>query len=513
MNRRYFYLLSFLEGGSVMACELIGAKILAPYFGTSLYVWAAALGLTLGGLMCGYFLGGLLSKRFPDQTRLLFYLLILAGLFTALMPVSSQWIMTYAIHLNLQLGAILSLLIFLAPPLIFMGMISPMVINLLNQKVKDAGNSAGNVYAISTFGGIIMTFLMGFYVIPNFGISYPAIFIGIVLSLLPAISLLRRKEWKTLLIVPFFLFALINTNQRISEAHAPELKYHSEGVMGQIKVIDLPMEISDTAMTGRCLVINNSIQTVQILENPELDFYPYTYYIPKFAEAFPKGGKALILGMGGGTLVRRLSKLGFDLDVVEIDGRLKEVAIAHFGLSANTNIIIDDARHYLRTCGQQYDLIIYDTYISESAPEHMLTIEGLGEARKCLKPEGSLLINFYGYFEGPRGKVVRSVHKTILAAGLSSRLFTTPGDEKDRNIIFIAGKPGHQLDQEMLPEARSTPEAFDPFFLDPAKIDTSEAIILTDERPQQGLYAKASGEWRRRYNQNFTLQFSNYRRY
>ena len=60
-SRQYLYLLSFLEGGSVMVCELVGAKMLAPVFGTSLYVWAAVLGITLGGLMSGYFFGGILS--------------------------------------------------------------------------------------------------------------------------------------------------------------------------------------------------------------------------------------------------------------------------------------------------------------------------------------------------------------------------------------------------------------------------------------------------------------------
>ncbi|MBR9923355.1 MAG: hypothetical protein GYB31_21185 [Bacteroidetes bacterium] len=513
MNRRYFYLLSFLEGGAVMACELIGAKILAPYFGTSLYIWAAALGLTLGGLMCGYFLGGLLSKNFPEQPRILYWLLLFAGGFTALMPVNGQWIMEYAIQLNLQLGAILSLSIFMVPPLVFMGMISPIVINLLNRSAKEAGNNAGNVYAISTLGGIGMTFLMGFVIIPNTGISYPAIFIGALLSVLPLLSLLRLREWKSLLIVPVFLLAWFNTAHRISQSDSHELKYHSEGILGQVKVLDLPMELEGREVTSRCLIVNNSIQTIQVLENPDMDFYPYTYYIPKFAETMPEGSDALILGMGGGTLVSRLMDRGFNVDVVEIDARFRDVARDLFGLSPNANIIIDDARHYIRTCKKRYDLIIYDTFISESAPEHMLTLEGMENARQCLKASGRIMVNFYGYIEGPEGKVVRSVFKTMQSAGLETRLFTTPGNRKERNIIFMADKEQVMANQHFTASETTDLMQLDSFFIDPQQIDTSDAILLTDERPQQGLYARASSDWRRRYNREFTLRFSAYRRY
>ena len=193
-KRSYFYFLSFLEGSTVMAAELFGAKLLAPYFGTSLYIWAAALGLTLGGLMSGYFLGGLISRKVRDNERALFIILLLSGVFLFLMPFTSRWVMTYTISLSLQMGAILSLLIFMFPPLLFMGMVSPLIINILTEDAKGAGSSAGNVYAISTLGGILMTFLLGFWIIPQYGLTEPALIIGFVLALFPAVSLLKRRN-------------------------------------------------------------------------------------------------------------------------------------------------------------------------------------------------------------------------------------------------------------------------------------------------------------------------------
>ena len=100
-KKNYLFLLSFLEGGAVMACELIGAKLLAPFFGTSLYVWAAALALTLGGLTLGYFIGGKLSKKYAGSKELLYWVLITAGLLLIIMPFSSELIMNRTIDFSL----------------------------------------------------------------------------------------------------------------------------------------------------------------------------------------------------------------------------------------------------------------------------------------------------------------------------------------------------------------------------------------------------------------------------
>ena len=220
-DSRYLLFLSFLEGGSVMACELIGAKLLAPYFGTSLYVWAAALALTLGGLTSGYYLGGVLSKKYPYDYSLLFKVLIGAGVLLMLMPLSSGWVMELTIDLSLEMGAILSLLIFMFPPLVFMGMTSPIIINLLTQEATSAGNSAGKVYAISTLGGISMTFLMGFYIIPQFGLTAPAIITGMILAVFPIVSIFKLDKKSA--VGGLVLCALLLTVNLI-----PQQKYNDE---------------------------------------------------------------------------------------------------------------------------------------------------------------------------------------------------------------------------------------------------------------------------------------------
>src|ERR1041384_1945482 len=126
-SRLFFYALSFIEGGSVMAAELLGAKMLAPYFGSSLYVWATVLAITLGGLAIGYFLGGILSFKSKNPFTL-FYVLLAAATFTVLMPFTSK-IVLWAIGLHALIPSVIACSIcILLPPVLMMGMVSPLII-------------------------------------------------------------------------------------------------------------------------------------------------------------------------------------------------------------------------------------------------------------------------------------------------------------------------------------------------------------------------------------------------
>lgn len=499
----YLYLLSFLEGGCVMACELIGAKMLAPYFGTSLYVWAAALGITLGGLMSGYFLGGVISRRMPDNLKALYWVLMAAAAFLFLMPFTGDRVMSAALGLGLQTGALVSLFVFMFPPLVFMGMVSPLIINLLTEEVKGAGNSAGNVYAISTLGGILATFLLGFYIIPEFGISRPAMIGGFMLGILPGISLLRsRKNIAGIAALVFMAVLGIARPPHQDENAAFKTVYYSEGIMGQLKVIDRFMP--ETGRNIRSLVVNNTLQTMADRDDPEYDYWPYTRLIPHIAAAYPPGSRTLLLGMGGGTLVRRLDSLQLELDIVEIDKRIKDAAVDYFGLGEGYNILIDDARHFVRIAEKPYHIIIYDVFKGESAPEHVLTLEAIEEAKKVLAANGMILINFYGYLDGNLGLLTRSVAKTLQAGGLSVQLYATPGEPDHRNIVMAAWPGGPSPIERSAPPGRRPALPYKPEPM-PAP-DLSDALVLTDEKPQLKLFAGAAMQWRRLYNEYFLRQ-------
>lgn len=511
-KKNYLYLLSFLEGGAVMACELIGAKLLAPYFGTSLYVWAAALALTLGGLTLGYFIGGRLSKKFAGKTSLLYKVLIIAGSLLVLMPFSSDLIMNLTLDMSLEMGAICSLMIFMLPPLMFMGMVSPIIINLLTNEVKSAGNNAGNVYAISTLGGILMTFLMGFYIIPNFGLTYPAILTGVILAILPIISLVQ--SYKTTTIVAILLIGLatylsVNSTDNFTDEY--KVLYQSEGILGQVKVVDHPSyEITPDARIGRGLIVNNTLQTYVGVDNDfQYSIWNWANYFPTAASIYPENSKVLLLGLGGGTLVKQLDRMGFETDVVEIDKRIADVSFEFFNMDPSTNVIIDDARHYVKTTNKKYDIIIFDCFLSEAVPEHLLTVEGFADAKKILNPEGMIMINFYGFINGRKGLAARSVLKTLEHSGLKVDVLATPGEPEKRNLIFLASDEykDFTLADYSEPNFEKIDQLYD-YFLDMNFLDMESAKVLSDRKPQLAkLYTEASKEWKKGYNEYYREHF------
>jgi predicted membrane-bound spermidine synthase len=198
----FILLLSFLEGAAVMTVELAGAKMLAPVFGTSLYVWAATLGITLFALTAGYYSGGYFSAK-SSTLKSIYLVLLLAGIFTMQMPITSKFIFKATFDMDVRIGASLSLLVFMMPPLIFMGMTSPLIIRYFTQHADMAGKSAGTVYAISTLGGILSTFLTGFYLLPVLGIKYTVLISGATLILPATLGLIYFKQYNDLLLLSF----------------------------------------------------------------------------------------------------------------------------------------------------------------------------------------------------------------------------------------------------------------------------------------------------------------------
>lgn len=187
-------IISILEGGALMATELIGAKLLAPYFGTTIYVWASIFTVTLLGLATGYALGGYFSKK----SNLFSYLrkaLLFGVIFILLIPLVGQLIMGSLLNLPFILGVTLSSLFLLTPALICFGMVSPLIIQLLNNEANYPGKNASKVYTLSTLGGVISTFYFGFYLIPFTGISISLIIISVMTCLGFLISLSIKSSF------------------------------------------------------------------------------------------------------------------------------------------------------------------------------------------------------------------------------------------------------------------------------------------------------------------------------
>ena len=503
---RTIYLFAVLEGATVMAVELMSARMVAPYFGSSLYVWATVIGFTLLALAIGYFSGGVIADKYRGPDALLWVLLI-ASVFLLLMHLSASLLTIAFENISPRAAVVLVSGALILPPLMFLGMVPTFLIRRVSATADHAGGSTGIVYAISSASGIIALLVFGFFIIPRYGLTLPSIVTGLAVGAVPFAKLVARKKYASLLLVPVILFSFgaIKTQQ---PGKGVEVQYFSEGLLGQLLVADVSRYRGEK-FNHRYLFVNRIGQTC-------LDKDTFTskwgdiYYVASICSKLPEKSDALILGMGGGAFANLLqNNVGFNVDAVELDRRVPEVARHYFGLSDKVNIIVDDARHYLEETQKKYDVIVFDAYRGEFPPPHVFSLESLTRAKSLLKKDGLIVVNYNGFLEGNPGRAARSIYKTLLAAGLEVRILPTPGAEATRSVVFVASRK--KQDFRRLRETLSNDGQqvdIETSFYDPQKLDLNDAVILTDDKPILELLNIPGGKvWRKTYTE-MTKEFS-----
>ena len=499
---RTIYLFAALEGATVMAVELISARMVAPYFGSSLYIWATVIGFTLLALAIGYFAGGVIADKYsgaagrglPALPNALLWLLMAASLFLMLMHVSASLLTIAFENVSPGVAVVLVSMALILPPLIFLGMVPTFLIRKVSATAETAGRSTGIVYAISSASGIVALPVFGFFIIPQFGLTLPSIVTGLAVGSVPFAKLIARKRYASLLLIPIALFSFwaIKTQR---PGKAVDVKYYSEGLLGQVLVADVADD--------RLLFLNRIIQTgldKQTLK-PKWDYIYYAYAV---CSKLPEKSDALLLGLGGGTLGNLFQNgLGFNVDTVELDQRIAEVGREYFGLSGKVNVIVDDARHYLEETQKKYDLIFFDIYRGESPPPHVFTLQSLEKTKSLLKEDGLIVVNFNGYLERRIGLPARSIYKTLLAAGLEARFLPTPGPEANRNLLFVVSRKKQDFSTVRSPLVLNEKQAdIETLFLDLRNVDLSDAVVLIDDKPiLELLNVEAGNAWRKGYTE------------
>jgi len=506
VNRRFLYLVAFIEGASVMAIELAGAKMIAPFFGTSLFVWASVLAITLGGLAAGYFAGGWATFRFPPL-KLLFWELLIGTLLIALMPFLAVKFMSLTGGMGLRLGSLFSSFSFMFLPLLCMGMISPTLIQLQNKELKGTGKTAGTVYAISTLGGIIMTLLMGFYFLPEWGIRLSVFFSALLLGSMALLVVIIGKKYKavsaiaTLILLVLFLASA----KSFSDANvAGKYLFRGEGILGQITVV----ETRGGEPVIRTLFINQIPQTQVDVKDIPASYWKYPHRIAMIAGMLPPDAKALLIGLGGGNIAMELKKMGFTVDAIEYDKRMPGLAEKYFGFEpAGIGVYIDDGRHYIRACDKKYDLVIIDVLNGEVQPHHMFTMESFADMKRIMEPDALLIINNQGFLLGEHGLGARSVYKTRLESGYSVKYYFAGDENNSGDIHFIASPSDFALPFDLPGNInacwRNYPVDY-PSLVSAIEFksahnvpDLTDAEILTDDKPLLlTLYNYSNEEWR-----------------
>jgi len=489
INNKHLIAISFLEGAAVMITEIAAGKIVAPYFGTSVQVWAIILSATLMGLALGYFTGGYLTRKYK-QMKLVYYLMFLAGLFVAVMPLLSQVLINTVNFNSLIATAIIVIPAFLMPPIFLMGAMSPVIIFQLCDDNNDAGYFSGLIYGISTVGGILSTLIFGIFILPNLGVVKPMYITGSVLMVIAVLFLLKGNRKNALLFAVVPLMLLCSASYFKEKSSRVKEHYSSSDMMGQLKVIDFK--------GNRFMLLDNTVQAAQILSRPDYNFVHFMDALDAiFSNKIIEGKRALIFGLGGGLFARQLSnKHNIEVTAVEIDDRVEPLARKYFKLPNEVKVINMDARNYINTFSdEKYDIIMFDTFLGEYLPSHLFTKESLLKVKNMLNSDGVIITDFNGYFEGKKGKGSRSIIKTLEALNFKSIVMgTAPENTFKRSLLFFSTLSESAF--QKLSEIKNVQHKR--IHVVPYNDSTlSDAVILSDKNLQLDMLTNELGiEWR-----------------
>jgi spermidine synthase len=398
----------FVTGAAVLALELLGTRIISPFYGSTIYVWSSLISVTLVCLALGYFVGGRLADRRPRLT-LLYAFILLAGLSVALLSLADARVLAATDALGPRWGALCSAFILFSLPMFFLGTIIPFAIKVRAKDLKDIGVTSGNLYAVSTVGSFAGAISTGFFLIPHFAVSTVMNMIACLMFAVVAMGFAVAKKYYGLLMLPLLPVCLLLPRPDIGLAENVKVIYRTESLYGQVMVVE--------RQNIRLLLINGASQTWYKLDNGEFKA-PYLRLMEKAANYHPRAETALVLGLGGGGMDRRLRARGLAVDNVELDPTVVAVAAEYFGFDGR--VVVNDARSHVRRTAKRYDLVMFDVLNGCSVAPHLLTREAFADIKAVLSPGGILTVNTVGFeshltTDDPYQKALFKTLKTVFA--------------------------------------------------------------------------------------------------
>ncbi len=402
MDRRYLYLTVFASGMTVLAIELSASRLLGSVFGTSNLVWASIIGLILIYLTAGYFIGGRWADRSPYPQTL--YKIIAIGAFAAgLVPLIARPVLRGAANafdelaVGVLFGSFLAVLILFSIPVTMLGTVSPFAIRLAINDPREAGRVSGRIYAISTLGSFLGTFLPVLVFIPLAGTTRTFLGFSLFLLLIALVGLWRETGWRGTLPWIWMPILLVILTLLLGGGWIKGTSgqiYETESAYNYIQVLE---------MDGYRLLRLNEGQGVHSIWHPtELDFSgPWKQFLvaPFFNPPVyePERVESMaIVGLAAGTTARQASAVfaNLPIDGFEIDPEIISVGKAYFGMDLpNLDARAQDGRWGLEHSDRRYTIIGIDAYRPPYIPWHLTTQEFFQIVRSRLSEDGVMVIN------------------------------------------------------------------------------------------------------------------------
>jgi spermidine synthase len=389
---RRIEVLAAVVGAASLGAEIAAARLLAPWFGASTIVWANTIATVLVALSAGYWVGGRLADRDPTLAGLS-RLVLCAGGLLALVPFVAGPFLRISVQAldRVQAGAfvgsLLGVLVLVAVPVMLLGAVAPYAVRLSVRTVEEAGRVAGRLYAISTLGSLVGTFLSALVLIPLVGTRRTFLAFALALAL-AAVPALQRRFVLAPVGVALLLAIPVGTVKATGDAR---VIWDRETEYQYARVTERP--------NGERRLELNEGQAVHSVYLPG-EWLTHDYWDEMLVLPFATTGRAprsvAILGNAAGTTARAYGHYfpATRVDGVEIDPALTDVGRRLFDLRGpNLHLHTADARPFLRRASRRWDVIIVDAYRQPYIPFYLATREFFGEVRDHLAPGGMVLVN------------------------------------------------------------------------------------------------------------------------
>lgn len=402
MNKKYLYFTVFASGMTTLAVELAAARLLGSVFGTSNLVWASIIGLILIYLTAGYYLGGKLADRKPNAET--FYKVLAWGGFTAgWVPFISRPVLSAAadafdqLAIGVLAGAFTAVLVLFIVPITLLGMISPFAIRLALQDASKAGQISGRIYAISTLGSFVGTFLPVLVLIPLIGTTFTFLVFALFLVSVAVFGLWVSSGRKTALKASWMLPVLILLALVWGRGHIKATSgqiYETESAYNYIQVLEIG--------EYRYLRLNEGQGIHSVYHPGELAFHgPWMQVLaaPFFNPAPFEQNQVenlAIVGLAAGTISTQATEVfgPIPIDGFEIDPAIIRVGQDFFEMTQpNLEPIPLDGRVGLGQSDSHYTIISIDAYRPPYIPWHLTTREFFQIVYDHLSADGVLVIN------------------------------------------------------------------------------------------------------------------------
>jgi spermidine synthase len=452
-------LLVFISGMTTMAVEMAASRLLGPYFGDSILVWANLIGLILIYLTVGAYLGGRWADRSP-QLDTLYRITAAAALLVGLVPLIAAPILHVAqnafARVGIELatfdaiqigGSFIAALVLFAPSVTLLGCVSPFAIRLVTKRVHSAGRNAGRVYAISTVGSILGTFLPVLLTIPAIGTARTFLLFAALLLAASLLGLITRRQTAHALLGTGLLLALTlvaaTTPQQVVKADARAIA-ERESRYNYIQVIEIG--------GVRYLMLNEG-QGVHSIYDPNNLATTGTWDVMAIAPFFNDAPytsaevrRVCVIGLAAGTVARQATAAygPIPIDGVEIDPAIVQVGQQYFAMDLpNLNVYTTDGRFFLEHTDHLYDLIVIDAYRLPYIPFQLSTSEFFRLVRSRLTEKGVVAVNVgrtesdYRMVEAiaaTMGEHFASVHAVDLPETFNTVLVATPGETEGSSL-------------------------------------------------------------------------------